>query len=256
MLHYRRDGNPDQPTIVFLHGFLGSHADWQILVSELGDRFDCICIDLPGHGRSLHLPESVYTLPKTADLVVQVLQSLNCNSSHLYGYSMGGRLALYLALNFPQRWRSLYLESASPGLLKDADRRARQQRDWQLADALIQDFPAFLTAWYEQKLFDSLRSHPHFTLHLQRLAHNHPQELAQSLRWMGTGIQPSLWERLPELKLPCQLIVGEWDEKFIAINQRMACLSSKMMLQIVPQTGHNVHLEDPGAIYKLLRSID
>ncbi|MEB3292830.1 MAG: 2-succinyl-6-hydroxy-2,4-cyclohexadiene-1-carboxylate synthase [Synechococcales bacterium] len=252
MLHYRLYGNPKRPAIVFLHGFLGSGADWRDLVVGLGDRFYCICIDLPGHGRSLSLPETAYSMSGAAALVLQVLHSLSCNESVLYGYSMGGRLALYLALQFPTYWRSLYLESASPGLQQEAERWVRQQRDALLAEALEEDFLTFLTAWYEQPLFASLRSHPAFPAILKRRALNHPSELAKSLRAMGTGKQPSLWAELPDLEIPCHLVVGEWDAKFMAINQMMASLSNKILLFSMSQAGHNVHLENPQAIQNLL----
>ena len=62
---------------------------------------------------------------------------------------------------------------------------------------------------------------------------------------MGTGAQPSLWEKLPALTLPTLLIAGELDTKFVAINKEMAELLPNGRLHRIPHAGHTTHLERP-----------
>ena len=76
--------------------------------------------------------------------------------------------------------------------------------------------------------------------------------LAAALRGLGTGVMPSLWERLPDLDLPVDLVVGERDEKFRAIAEKMAYALPHARVTVVPGAGHAVHLEAPDALVELL----
>jgi 2-succinyl-6-hydroxy-2,4-cyclohexadiene-1-carboxylate synthase len=245
--HYSFHGNLDQPVILFLHGFLGDCHDFDSVISLLTDQFCCLAVDLPGHGKTkVRGGDNFYTMPQTAQGLIQLLGQLTISTCALVGYSMGGRLALYLALNFPQFFHRVMLESASPGLKTAAERSQRRDNDARLADQLeTESFSSFLKRWYDQPLFTSLKQHPDFEQIVERRLNNHPGELAQSLRYMSTGHQPSLWERLPENQVPLLLLVGGQDTKFRAINTEMADLCPQAKLSILRDCGHNIHWERP-----------
>jgi len=253
--HYSIHGSFDQPLILFLHGFLGDGHDFDPVISLLADQFCCLTVDLPGHGKTRTRGGSeFYTMPQTAQGLIQLLERLAISTCSLVGYSMGGRLALYLALNFPQFFNRVVLESASPGLKTAAERLQRRDNDAQLADQLeTEDFSNFLRRWYTQPLFASLKQHPDFEQIVKRRFNNHPRELAQSLRYMGTGHQPALWQRLPENQLPLLLLVGEQDTKFRAINTEMADLCPLVKLSILRDCGHNIHWENPNFFAQQVR---
>jgi 2-succinyl-6-hydroxy-2,4-cyclohexadiene-1-carboxylate synthase len=159
---------------------------------------------------------------------------------------MGGRLALYLNLHFPQRFSKVVLESASPGLKTERDQAERIQRDLELAQQLEKiDFPIFLAKWYSQPLFASLNKHPGFKFMLEKRLQNNPLELAKSLRHLSTGQQPSLWEKLKTNQNHLLLLVGEYDKKFRAINSEMLRLGESSQLKIISNCGHNIHFENP-----------
>lgn len=211
----------------------------------LEDRFYCIAPDLPGHGSSTGLPSGGYTMEGAALLIIGVLDALDIKRAALVGYSMGGRLALYLALRHPERCAGLFLESASPGLESPQEREARRQVDELRARRLeTEDFGRFLEDWYRQPLFESLARDKELlkdTIEARR--RNDPAELAKSLRGMGTGTQPSLWGELPELRVPALAVAGTLDEKYVQVSRHMARLSPKMRVAVVPGAGHNVRLE-------------
>ncbi|HTL88685.1 MAG TPA: 2-succinyl-6-hydroxy-2,4-cyclohexadiene-1-carboxylate synthase [Leptolyngbya sp.] len=225
--------------VLFLHGFLGSGADFDSVISQLHDR--CLTLDLPGHGATQFSGE--YTMSKTANAIVDLLNELQIDQVNLVGYSMGARLALYLALNYPNRFPKAAIESGSPGLKTERARLERIQRDRQFANQLEIDFDQFLINWYNQPLFRSFKAHPQFEQMLKARSRNSPVELARSLREMGTGMQPSLWKRLKIHRNPLLLIAGECDRKFVEINQEMASLCETAELAIAPNAGHNVHFE-------------
>lgn len=180
----------------------------------------------------------------TAIALIDLLDTLKIAQAALIGYSMGGRLALYLAIHYPHRFPKVVLESASPGLKTQSERQARLEQDQALATQIETNFPEFLTKWYEQPLFDSFRQHPSFAKILAQRSEHLPSGLAHSLRQMSIGNQPNLWSSLAQCQQPILLLVGARDRKFVQINQQMATLCRTAKLMIAPELGHNIHFEN------------
>ncbi len=253
---YRLSGSKALPKLLFLHGFMGAQADFDALIAKLEGKFCCLIVDLPGHGQTVVLESEVgYKIDAIATGLIELLQSLNFTPCHLMGYSMGGRLALFLACRFPQHVLSVLLESASPGLASEPERIQRQQQDERLAIALeTGSWVTFLAQWYARPLFATLCQHPDFETLLHRRSQNNPEELAKILRGLGTGHQPSLWEELHGIEIPIQLVVGVLDSKFVDINHKMIQFCQKARLSLVPNCGHNVHFEQPQALAEILKT--
>jgi len=246
-LSYDLSGPENWPVVLFLHGFLGNGKEWEETVSFLADGFRCLTVDLPGHGKTALLNRNLgWGMENTAAAVITLLNELSIKKCFLVGYSMGGRLALYLAFHYPLRFSKAVLESASPGLKTAAERQERIARDNRLADQLESgDFERFLTEWYQQPLFRNLQNHPRFREMFEKRLKNDPAGLAKSLREMGTGSQPSLWDKLPQNKIPLLLVVGEKDAKFRSIAEETVSLCSAATVKVIQGCGHNVHFETP-----------
>ena len=257
-LHYITAGDSKNPALLMLHGFLGSHQDFKEVVRfsaeealpTLAPHFYCILPDLPGHGQTLTQPNG-YSFETATQTLLALLSDLKIDRTYLLGYSMGGRLALYMVCCFPERFIQIVLESASPGLRTAKEREKRKERDWaiarQLETVLLSEF---LSQWYKNPLFDSLREHLElYCAMLARRERNRPLELAKALRGFSTGLQPSLWDALTTLERPVLFLVGEQDRKFVAIAQAMmaTCQQShpRSAVRICSGCGHNVHLESP-----------
>jgi 2-succinyl-6-hydroxy-2,4-cyclohexadiene-1-carboxylate synthase len=234
---------------------MGSRADWADTISALDDRFYCVAPDLPGHGASVGLPPEDYTIEGTTRALLSLLDELDIERPAVVGYSMGGRLAQYLALRHPERCSGLFLESASPGIEGTAERETRRCTDEERAKRLVSgDFETFLADWYRQPLFAALARQARLlekTIEARRW--NKPDELARSLRGMGTGNQPPLWEDLVGLRVPALAVAGELDEKFVGIARRMAALNRRLRTAFVPGAGHSIRLEAPEAYLALLQ---
>src|SRR5436305_5277925 len=206
-----------------------------------------IALDMLGHGQSAAPTDPArYSIEHCQTDIIAVLQSLGIRSGEaiLLGYSMGGRIALYCA--FSGFFRALILESASPGLAHPLERVQCHQSDMALADRIEREgIPAFVAYWEQLPLFASQRSLPkekQATLHAQRL-HNRATGLANSLRGIGTGIQPALHAQLPTLTIPVLLITGELDTKFCALAEQMQQALPLAQWSVMPGAGHAVHLE-------------
>ena len=253
-----RDKSGPYSTLVMLHGFTGSAAAWGNHLETLAAYGLCvIALDLPGHGQS-DAPDDPqrYAIEYCQQDILAALQQLGVRQGEalLLGYSMGGRIALYTA--FSGFFRALILESASPGLEDPSEREQRRISDEVLAASIERDgVQAFIERWEKLPLFASqntLPSESREALRRERLS-NRASGLAQSLRGVGTGVQPSLHARLPTLHIPVLLIAGELDTKFTAIARSMAEALPQSQLRIVPGAGHVVHLERPEEFVSLVR---
>lgn len=253
--HYSLTGNKNQPLILLLHGFTCDSQDFDQIISLLSQSYCCLAVDLPGHGRTKVIgDESCYNMSNTAKALINLLDDLQIDKCLLLGYSMGGRLALYMTLHFPDRFEKVVLESASPGLKTEKDRSHRIQSDLDIAQKLENsNIKDFILNWYDRPLFKSLKKSPQFNQLIEARLANNPLELAKSLRNLGTGNQPSLWEKLTQNQIPILLLAGEDDHKFTTINTEIANLCPAASLQIVPKSGHNIHFENIDKFVEVVR---
>jgi 2-succinyl-6-hydroxy-2,4-cyclohexadiene-1-carboxylate synthase len=243
------EGPRGAAAIVLLHGFTGSKDSWRPLLGALAERRRVLAIDLPGHGGTAASADpAADSLAATSDLIVQALASLGVSRFSLLGYSLGGRVALGLALDHPRRVERLALESASAGLGDPEERALRRRADEELAERIEQGgIEAFVDRWEALPLFATQARLPatlREDLRRSRLACS-TGGLAASLRAVGTGAQPWLGERLAELACPVCVVAGELDDKFRAIGAWMAARIPDARFEIVPEAGHAPHLEQP-----------
>jgi 2-succinyl-6-hydroxy-2,4-cyclohexadiene-1-carboxylate synthase len=229
-------------TIVLLHGFTQTGQSWGPTIAALGERYRALAPDIRGHGTAA-AERPVELAAVHADVL-----ALAPERFVLGGYSMGGRIALSLALAAPDRVSRLVLVGASPGIPDAAERRARRAADAALADRVEREgIEAFAAHWSSLPLFAGQPAEVAAAASAERLAQS-PAGLAAALRGLGTGVMEPLWERLPALALPVDLIVGERDAKFRAIAERMAGALPAATLHVVPEAGHAVQLEAPDAV--------
>lgn len=244
--------------LLLLHGFTGSLQTWSPFINDWSHSFKLILVDLIGHGKTEH-PEVVnrYTMENVVRDIKEILLTLNINRAHLLGYSMGGRVALSFSILYPENVLSLILESSSPGLEVEEERQNRKNSDNQLAERITQvGIAEFVDYWakiplfstQEQRLPDARKQ----AIRQERLE-NSSQGLANSLRGMGTGVQPSWWSRLAHFQKSVLLLVGEDDQKFCAIGNKMHDLLPNSKILIINDAGHAIHVEQPEIFGKIVK---
>ncbi len=237
--------------LLLLHGFTGTGATWEPFLPVLAGRYRTIAPDLLGHGETDAPGDPQrYRMERCAADLLALLDILGAARCHVVGYSMGGRVALHLALAAPERVRALVLVGASPGIADPVERAARIRQDEALADFIEREgTAAFVARWEPLPLFATQARLPEEVrarIRAQRLTQR-PEGLANSLRGMGAGAQEPLVERLGELTMPCLLLAGELDDKYRGLVREMADRIPYAETAIVPGAGHAVHVEQPEA---------
>ena len=248
---------PEEQPLVLLHGFSGSSEEWEQTATALSAAGHlAIGIDLPGHGATAVPADPLrFTLPETARDLGRVLAGLGFGRAHWHGYSMGGRVALYLAITEPARVASLSLESTSPGIAEEAERKQRRAEDEALASEIeSRGIAWFVEHWEKQPIFASQRDATPEMVASQRARRlrNRAAGLAGSLRGLGQGAQAYLGSRLGAVQCPTLILAGALDPKYVAIGRSMAPAIPEAELAVIPGAGHNIHLEQPEAIGRLL----
>lgn len=222
--------------LILAHGFTQAAQSWgetQRLLTERG--LSSQAIDLPGHGAAAHVRAD---LAKSADCLVEA-----GGPGTYVGYSMGGRVALHAALQHPADVERLVLIGATAGIDDDDARADRRRADERLADHIVHvGVEQFIDEWLATPLFGHLTSaQAQRSLRLTNTADG----LAASLRLAGTGTQVPLWNHLDGIVAPTLLLVGEHDAKFRAIAERMHDSLPDSTLDVIADSGHSVHLEQP-----------
>ncbi len=230
--------------VIGLHGFSGSGRDWDPLAASLGLSIEPV--DLLGHGSA---PAPSTAASYRADSLIQhVLESSGRPESAVWiGYSMGGRLALRLALEHSQVVRALILIGAQPGLKDPGERAERIAQDNALAGKIEKHGVAwFCDYWSKQPMIRSQESIPSSirdAMKERKLA-NRVQGLAGALRGFGQGAVTPVWTRLHEISVPTLLLTGAGDSRYASIADRMAAAIPNAIHRSVVDAGHCAHLEN------------
>lgn len=223
--------------VVCIHGFTQSAASWDAVRRALPATVEVAALDVPERA----------SFAETA-VALGAAGGAGC----YVGYSMGGRLALRLALDRPDLVRVLVLLGASPGLADPEDRAVRRAADEDLARAVERDgVDAFLDRWLAQPLFATL---PRDAAGLgERRRVNTVSRLVHQLRVLGVGTQEPLWDRLAELRMPVVAVAGELDTKYAGIAREMAAaIGPPAVVRLVAGAGHAAHLERPDAVARVI----
>lgn len=217
----------DPAHIFFLPGFTLTGQMWAPVIAAAGDRWAATALEIP---RGLSFDATA--------------RSLAAGRSGIWvGYSMGGRIALRIALNHPAATQGLVLISATAGVADPAARRQRKRRD----EALARDIEARGLAWF----LDYWESIPLFQTADRGRADRIPDvdRIVDQLRQLGQGVQQPDWSRLADLEMPVLLIAGGLDVAYVETARAMAeAIGDNAAVSIVPGAGHAVVHEMPGTV--------
>lgn len=243
---YDAVGDSQAAPVVFLHGFMGRGRDWMPIAHLLGERAYAILLDLPGHGQNINRDlNQPLTFESLAAELAELLEYLNIKKVDLVGYSMGGRLAIYFALHYPDKIRRLVLESANPGIVGEKEREERRAKDGERAEEILtHGMGRFVDDWYRMPLFDTLKGYGERFEGLKAARkENDPRWMAKAIRELSPGNQPQVWDQLSQLETPVRLIAGAKDEKYVKLTHKMAKAMPHASVAILEDAGHNCHFE-------------
>jgi 2-succinyl-6-hydroxy-2,4-cyclohexadiene-1-carboxylate synthase len=228
---------------VYLHGMGGSARDW-IEVQKF----------LPGEALSLPRSKSF------SELISQLANMLDSRKDLiLCGYSMGGRIAILLAVELLRRKnpiRGLALLGAGLGFSDESERATRREIDEKWAKLAASDLEKFWEEWYRQQLFDSFQKLPAAAKAgwLKNRKSMDIGSLIEQLRNLGPAEHPDLFPLLEEIEnagISVLYLAGELDKKYLNLGQRLEH-DLGLELGVIPGAGHILPLEAPKIVAERL----
>ncbi len=245
----------DLPYLLMLHGFMGDHRIFDHLTDELCNFCNPITIDLLGYGKSSKPSDpNRYGEDRQINDINAIVEKLEIDSLFLFGYSMGGRLALQTAIEAPAYLKGVILESTTCGITDPQQRKKRRKLDAKWAREIKEDFEDFLSQWKQLDLFQSPVATDESLLknYQQIQAEQHPDALAASLHGFGTGSMTPVCDELKQFGLPVLLLAGSADEKYQQINEYLVDQFPNATFSSI-EAGHRTHLDNPSAFLSELK---
>ena len=216
--------------LVLLAGQANSHRWWDAVRGDFEDSYQTITMDWRGTGDS-DRPDEIYSTHGFADDVVAVLDHLGIEVADVYGTSMGGRVAQWVAIRYPGRVRRLVLGCTSPGMKHGFERsqeirRALARADQAGRDRILLDL-MYTPGW--------LAEHPG---PYDVLGDSTMQTYARG-RHLAASNNHEAWEELPGIKAPTLILHGADDVFSPAANA--AVLAERIPdahAQVIPGARH------------------
>ncbi len=227
-----------QPNLVFVHGAGGSHQIWLHQVDALG-QVNVYALDLPGHGRSGS--EGRKTIGEYGDLVVAFLDALEIETAVIGGHSMGGAIALDLALRYPARVAGLVLVCTG----------ARLRVTPLILDGIREDFQGTVSL-IGQFAYGPNAPPEAVRLGQEQMAHTPPDVLYHDFAACDAF---DVRDRLAEIRCPTLVISATADRltplKYgVYLQEHIA----GARLAVIEDAGHTVMLERPRQVTQAIQS--
>ena len=220
-------------TVLLLHGFAGTAGSWDAFSEHLDrERYRPLAAELRGHG------QNGAVRPISFELCVADLLAAAPPRFTLAGYSLGGRIALQLALAAPERIDRLVLISSSAGITDEAERNERLSKDLALADEIeAGPISGFADEWLAGPLFANDRAEVNAAARSE-IEKNSPADLAAALRGMSVGRMEPLWSRLAEIAAPTTVVAGQSDGRYVELAERIVAAIDGSELVLLDGVGH------------------
>ncbi|MDX1590475.1 MAG: 2-succinyl-6-hydroxy-2,4-cyclohexadiene-1-carboxylate synthase [Balneolaceae bacterium] len=241
------------PVLVMMHGCMGSGEAFRPIAENLLSHCNPLLIDLAGHGRTQTPADpALFSTDRQVNQLQSVLKRLSLSPMIGYGYSMGGRLLLQLAVKHPELFDGLFIESSHCGLQSEQEKSIRIKEDEQRARRIETEFNSFIDDWLRLPLFSGT-SDKQTAKYRKLMLSQDPKLLACSLRGFGAGSMPSVCDRLQHLPMPLYLIAGGQDERYVNRMSEMSKKCNDCTFQIVEGAGHRVHADRPQEIAEMIK---
>jgi len=249
-LYYEVSGSG--PSVVLCHGYTGSHQDWMFQVPVLAQKYQAVTVDHRGHGTS-DAPSSAdaYSIHTLADDLYGLLNYLDIVKCCLVGHSMGGLVALRLALDQSHVVNSLVLVDTGSGPVNIpgyADRRAKL-----LEIARIDGMEAVFE-YDARRNPSSLRRFERYPRLFDGSKRRMLEMPVDGYIYVGQALSKceDLTGRLKEISMATLVMVGEEDVPFQPTSRTLAEGIPNAQLRVVPQALHCPQEEKPETFNQIL----
>lgn len=236
-LHYEEFGAGEP--LLFIHGLGSSGRDWEMQIGYFACDYRVVAFDLRGHGQS-DKPRGPYTMPQFAADTAALMDALAIAPAHVVGISLGGMIALQLALDHPERIRSLVIVNSGPEFVARTfkERLAVLQRFLVVRLVGMRKMGEILA----RRLFPKPEQETLRTTLVERWAENDPRAYRDAMRAI---VGWSVADRLGQIDIPTLVVAA--DEDYTPVSAKEACVAKmpRAQLAVIRDARHAVSVERP-----------
>ena len=229
-LHYETAGQGEP--VLLLHGLGSRSEDWQLQVPALAERYRVVTADMRGHGRTSK-PSGPYSVPMMAADVLGLLDALGIETAHVVGLSMGGMIAFQMAVDRPERVRSLVIVNSGPELV--ARTFNERLRVWQRLALARLSSPARTAQFLGPRLFPKPEQAELRAQFIAQWAQNDPRAYRAAMRAL---VGWSVLDRVGALRCPTLIISGDRDYTPPSYKEHYTALIPGARLVVLEDSGH------------------
>jgi pimeloyl-ACP methyl ester carboxylesterase len=244
VLHHEVVGSGDPA--VLIHGLGSSARDWEHQVDALSRRHKVIAVDLRGHGRSARAP-GPYSIALFARDVAAVMAHHSIDAAHVCGISLGGMVAFQLAVDAPERVRSLAIINSGPAF-PGRTLKGRLVLWTRLGIIRWKGLPA-LGAIVGQRLFPHPSQEPLRRTFVERFGENDRESYEHTLRAIGRF---DVADRLDRIRCPVLVLSGDRDYTPVAAKEAYVRQLADARLIVIRDSGHASPMDQPAAVNEAL----
>jgi pimeloyl-ACP methyl ester carboxylesterase len=238
--------------VVFVHEFAGDYRSWEPQVRNFARRYRCIAYNARGWTPS-EVPQEVraYSQARARDDIKCVLDHLGIGKAHVVGLSMGGFATLHFGLTYPDRALSLVVAGAGYGAEKDQRERFRNEAVVIAGKLEKEGMEAFAEAYaYGPTRVQFENKDPRGFAEFKRQLAEHSAKGAANTQLGVQRERPSIFDLEPQLKtlkVPTLILNGDEDWPCLLPGVFMKRMIPSAGLQLIPNTGHTINIEEPDA---------
>jgi pimeloyl-ACP methyl ester carboxylesterase len=242
---YYEEAGQGEP-LVFIHGLGSNSRDWENQAPEFARSYRVITYDLRGHGQS-DKPEGPYLMAQYADDLAGLLNSLQIESAHIVGISLGGGIVLQFAIDHPQMVKTLTVVNSGPTLGDPEQVRPEIERRVGIVQqmgmrAMGENLAGNLFPKPEQA---DLRA-----TFVERWAENDPRAYIEATRSM---LDWNVVKGLASIQSPTLIIAADQDYSPVAAREAYAGLIPDARLVVIPDSRHATPVERPQEFNAVLK---
>ena len=251
-INYQISGNEQGKKLVFLHGVMGSLANWSRVKPAFEANHHVLVLDQRGHGHSFH-PTDSYTYEAYASDLHQLLQELGWGSIRLVGHSMGARVALVFCDVYPSRVERVVIEDITPAINISA---GQQIKAWVTGVPVPFSSRKAAKDYLFGEAFARQFATPEQTTAMANFFYMNIEETPQGANWrfslhgilqtIDEGLRVDRWAEWKRLKIPSLVIRGERSPDLPRVDyERMLKSNPHTRGAEIQDSGHWVHFDQP-----------
>ena len=236
-LYYEEEGQGEP--LLLLHGLGTDGRSWEYQRAYFAQEFRVIVVDVRGHGRSAR-PPGPYSVAQFAADVFALLDQLHIDRFHLVGLSMGGMIGFQMAVDQPERLRSLTVVNSGPELVPQ-----NLKERWQIVQRrLVLNFMSMekIGQFIGGRLFPEPEQAEYLAMFVQQMRENDPKAYRAATNAL---IGWSVRTRLGRIQCPVLVISGDMDYTPVANKEAYVRQLPTARLLVIENSRHGTPIDQP-----------